>query len=210
RFAFVRTPAWPQAEPVLGPAFAELVEALGEAASEVELGASFDRAIGLHRIVMEVEMAHNLHRDYEQGGEKLSPALRALIERGRTCAAVDYTRALAGAAALNAMLDPVFDEYDAILTPAAPGEAPPPDTTGNPAFCTIWTYLGTPAVTLPLLQGENGLPIGVQLVGRRGGDARLLRTARWLADTISRGGGRVTRGAGGPGKRSRTRKGRSS
>ena len=210
RFAFVRTPAWPQAEPVLGPAFAELVEALGEAASEVELGASFDRAIGLHRIVMEVEMAHNLHRDYEQGGEKLSPALRALIERGRTCPAVDYTRALAGAAALNAMLDPVFDEYDAILTPAAPGEAPPPDTTGNPAFCTIWTYLGTPAVTLPLLQGENGLPIGVQLVGRRGGDARLLRTARWLADTVSRGGGRVTRGAGGPGKGSRTRKGRSS
>jgi Asp-tRNA(Asn)/Glu-tRNA(Gln) amidotransferase A subunit family amidase len=208
RFAFVRTPAWPQAEPVLGPAFAELVEALGEAASEVELGASFDRATGLHRIIMEVEMAHNLHRDYEQGGDKLSPALRALIERGRAHPAVDYTRALAGAAALNTMLDPVFDEYDAILTPAAPGEAPPPDTTGNPAFCTIWTYLGTPAVTLPLLQGENGLPIGVQLVGRRGGDARLLRTARWLADTVT--GSRRRRAKAGAAKTGapRSRKGK--
>jgi Asp-tRNA(Asn)/Glu-tRNA(Gln) amidotransferase A subunit family amidase len=189
RFAFVRTPAWPQGEPVLGPAFAELTGALGEKASEAELGASFERALELHRVVMEVEMAHNLHRDYEQGGDKLSPVLRALIERGRAYPAIDYTRALAGAAALNALLDDVFNEYDAILTPAAPGEAPRGlDRTGNPAFCTLWTYLGTPAVTLPLLQGENGLPIGVQLVGRRGNDARLLRTARWLTDTVAHGG----------------------
>ncbi len=109
------------------------------------------------------------------------------------------------------MLDPVFDEYDAILTPAAPGVAPRGlDSTGNAVFCTIWTYLGTPAVTLPLLQGESGLPIGVQLVARRGNDARLLRTARWLAGTLARGGRRRPRSAtrsdqgGGP----RTRKGK--
>jgi Asp-tRNA(Asn)/Glu-tRNA(Gln) amidotransferase A subunit family amidase len=211
RFAFVRTPAWPQAESVTGPAFAELVEALGEAASEVELGQSFERAIEMHGIVMDVEMAHNLHRDYEQGADKLSPALRKLIERGRTHPAIDYTRALAGAAALNATLDPIFDEYDAILAPAAPGEAPRGlDTTGNPVFCTIWTYLGTPAVTVPLLQGESGMPIGVQLVGRRGNDARLLRTARWLADTIERGGRRRARAAAGSGKGGapRSRKGK--
>jgi Asp-tRNA(Asn)/Glu-tRNA(Gln) amidotransferase A subunit family amidase len=202
RFAFVRTPAWLQAEPVTAPAFAELVEALGEAASEVELGASFERAIEMHRIVMDVEMAHNLHRDYEKGGDKLSPLLRQLIERGRSRPAIDYTRALAGAAPLNAMLDPVFDEYDALLTPAAPGEAPRSlDSTGNPVFCTIWTYLGTPAVTLPLLQGENGMPIGVQLVARRGNDARLLRTARWLAGTIERGRRRRARGTSGTRRR---------
>ena len=106
----------------------------------------------MHRTVMEVEMAHNLHRDFEQGGDSLSKVLRALIERGRKALAVDYTRALAGSAPLNAALDGVFDEYDAILTPAAPGPAPRGlDSTGNPAFCTMWTYLGTPAVTLPLL-----------------------------------------------------------
>ena len=120
--------------------------------SEVEIGQSFDRAIDMHRTVMEVEMAHNLHRDFEQGGEALSKVLRALIERGRKALAVDYTRALAGSAPLNQALDGVFDEYDAILTPAAPGPAPRGlDTTGNPVFCTLWTYLGTPAVTLPLL-----------------------------------------------------------
>jgi Asp-tRNA(Asn)/Glu-tRNA(Gln) amidotransferase A subunit family amidase len=211
RFAFVRTPAWPQGEPVLEPAFAELTEALGEAAGEVELGSSFDRVLDMHRIIMEVEMAHNLHRDYEQGGDKLSPVLRALIERGRAHPAIEYTRALAGAVRLNAMLDDVFNEYDAILTPAAPGEAPRGlDRTGNPAFCTLWTYLGTPAVTLPLLQGENGLPIGVQLIGRRGNDARLLRTARWLTDTVAGGGRRRARSAAGSAKSgaARTRKGK--
>jgi Asp-tRNA(Asn)/Glu-tRNA(Gln) amidotransferase A subunit family amidase len=208
RFAFVRSPAWPQAEPVTGPAFAELIETLGEAASEVELGPSFERAIDLHRIVMEVEMAHNLHRDYEQGAASLSPVLRKLIERGRTYPAIDYTRALAAVAPLNASLDHVFDEYDAILTPAAPGPAPRGlDSTGNPAFCTIWTYLGTPAVTLPLLQSEEGMPIGVQLIARRGNDARLLRTARWLARTCMRGSRRRSPGKQAPTTR-RARKGK--
>jgi aspartyl-tRNA(Asn)/glutamyl-tRNA(Gln) amidotransferase subunit A len=42
-----------------------------------------------------------------------------------------------------------------------------------------------PAISLPLLEGKNGLPIGVQLVGPRHGDARLLRTARWLAGKVA-------------------------
>jgi Asp-tRNA(Asn)/Glu-tRNA(Gln) amidotransferase A subunit family amidase len=188
RFAFVRTPAWKHAEPVTAEAFAELAEALGERASEVELGESFARAYDLHRIVMEVEMAHNLHRDYETAGDLLSGELRGLIERGRQVLAIDYAGALAGSGPLNTMLDSVFDEYDAILTPAAPGAAPRGlETTGNPVFCTLWTYLGTPAVTLPLLTSEAGLPIGVQLVGRRGNDARLLRTANWLVKALAGG-----------------------
>jgi Asp-tRNA(Asn)/Glu-tRNA(Gln) amidotransferase A subunit family amidase len=199
RFAFVRTPAWKHAEEVTGAAFAELVEALGEQVSEVEIGQDFERVYDMHRTIMEVEMAHNLHRDFEQGGESLSEVLRALIERGRKALAVDYTRALAGSAPLNDALEGVFDEYDAILTPSAPGPAPRGlSTTGNPAFCTLWTYLGTPAVSLPLLNAENGLPIGVQLVGRRGNDARLLRTANWLVKTLARGGGKA---AAGPGSR---------
>lgn len=196
RFAFVRTPAWPMAENVTRDAFAELVEALGEHVSEVELGKNFDHAIDMHRIVMEVEMAHNLHRDFEQGGDALSPVLHALIERGRKRLAVDYTRALANSAPLNQALDAVFDEYDAIVAPAAPGPAPLGlESTGNPVFCTLWTYLGTPAVTLPLLAADNGLPMGVQLIGRRGNDARLLRTANWLVKTLARNSGGRRRAA---------------
>lgn len=193
RFAFVRSPVWDQAEPVTREAFAELVEALGEACSEVELGPSFDRAVDMHRIIMEVDMAHNLRRDYQRGGDKLSTPLRHAIERGRAHLAVDYCSALAGIAPLNQALDHIFDEYDAVLTPAAPGPAPGIETTGNPVFCTLWTYLGVPAISLPLMRSEAGLPLGVQLVGRRGNDARLLRTARWLVKTIGRTRGSARR-----------------
>jgi Asp-tRNA(Asn)/Glu-tRNA(Gln) amidotransferase A subunit family amidase len=187
RFAFVRSAAWRFAEAVTKSAFAELVDALGDAVAEVELGTGFERAINLHRTVMEVEMAHNLHRDYEKGGDQLSARLRQTIERGRGYLAVDYARAVAGIISLNEALGEVFDEFDAILTPAAPAEAPRGlESTGDPIFCTTWTYLGTPAVTLPLMQSETGMPLGVQLVGRRGDDARLLRTARWLVATLAR------------------------
>ena len=189
RFAFVRTPVWKHAEPATEEAFAELVEFLGEGAGEVEVGESFGRAIDMHRTIMEVDMTYNFHRDYEKGADKLSPVLRQLIERGRAYPAIEYTRAIGGIAQLNASLDAVFDEYDAILTPAAPGPAPHGlDSTGNPVFCSTWTLLGVPAVTLPLLQSEDGMPLGVQLVGRRDNDARLLRTANWLVKACERGG----------------------
>ena len=200
RFAFVRSPAWEHAEPVTQEAFAELVEALGEQAGEVELGSAFYNAIDRHRTIMEVEMAHNLHRDYEQGRDQFSAPLRQLIERGRGRNAVEYTQAVAAIGPLNEVLAGVFDEYDAILTPAAPGEVQRGlESTGNPVFCSIWTYLGTPAITLPLMNSEAGLPLGVQLVGRRGNDARLLRTARWLVSNVgrtSRGGRREVTTAG--------------
>jgi Asp-tRNA(Asn)/Glu-tRNA(Gln) amidotransferase A subunit family amidase len=193
RLAFARSPSWMHAEPVTHEAFGELVEALGEAVAEVELDERFARAREMHRTIVEVEIAHNLQRDYEKGGDRLSTALRTAIERGRGHAAVDYTAAVAGIRSLNIALDPVFDEFDAILTPAAPGEAPLGlESTGDPVFCALWTYLGTPAVTLPLLRSPAGMPIGVQLVGRRDGDARLLRTANWLVTTL---GGERRRGS---------------
>ena len=196
RFAYVRSAAWDQAQPATQEAFGELVEELGEAAVAVDLGERFGRAIAWQKIVMEVEMAHNLHRDYETGPDQISEPLRKLIERGRQYPAAEYVAALAARAALNGLLDEVFNEYDAILTPAAPGEAPLGlESTGNPVFCSTWTYLGTPAITLPLLRGESGMPVGVQLVGRRGNDARLLRTARWLVKTVG-GGGRKSSAPG--------------
>ena len=112
--------------------------------------------------------------------------LRDTIESGREIRAVDYNRAVDWRNVLNAGLERLFERYDAIVTPATTGEAPEGlDSTGNRAFCTLWTYCGTPALTLPFMKGPRGLPLGVQLVGLRGDDARLLRTARWLVQRVT-------------------------
>jgi Asp-tRNA(Asn)/Glu-tRNA(Gln) amidotransferase A subunit family amidase len=195
RLAFVRSPAWDQAEAVTQEAFGELVETLGDAVVEVELGANYAKGPQWHNIIMLSEMAHNLRRVYEKGGDKASAPLRAAVEAGRKIAASDYLEAKAGIVAINEAFDGLFDEFNAVVTPAAPGPAPRGlESTGSPAFCALWTYLGVPAVTVPLMQTEAGLPLGVQLVGQRGDDARLLRAAQWLAETI--GGKRRTPGRG--------------
>jgi Asp-tRNA(Asn)/Glu-tRNA(Gln) amidotransferase A subunit family amidase len=86
---------------------------------------------------------------------------------------------------LNEGFEEIYQRYDALLTPAAAGTAPKGlASTGDPAFCTLWTLCGMPALNLPLMRGGNGLPLGAQLVGERGQDARLLRTARWLVSQV--------------------------
>jgi Asp-tRNA(Asn)/Glu-tRNA(Gln) amidotransferase A subunit family amidase len=185
KLAFVRSVVWDQAAEDTKAGFAELVEALGERVEEVALSASFDDAIEIHGTIMEADLAKSFAREYETGRDQLSARLCAMIEAGQRVLAMDYNRALERAATLNAALDELFTGYDAILTPSAPGEAPGGlGSTGSPVFCTTWTLCGVPAVTLPLLRGASGMPIGVQLVGQKGDDARLLRTARWLIESV--------------------------
>jgi Asp-tRNA(Asn)/Glu-tRNA(Gln) amidotransferase A subunit family amidase len=155
---------------------------------EIEFSAAED-AYGWHRAVMEAEIAANLRREFDEGSAGLSDYLKARIERGRDVRAVQYLGALARIPGLHASFTDLFEQrYDAILTPASFGTAPPGlESTGDPSFCTLWTLCGMPALSVPLMQGANRLPLGVQLVGPRHGDARLLRTARWLVAKLSEG-----------------------
>jgi len=184
--AFARTPLWDRTDGDQQEAFAELVEHLGERVVDLDLPAIAGEALNWHRTIMEAEMAANLDAEWTRGRDKLSSSLRAQLERGRAVTALDYQRAVARIPILNAGFQEIFERCDAILTPAAPGTAPKGlEATGDPSFCTLWTLAGMPAITLPLMQGANGLPLGVQLVGARGSDARLLRTARWLVGAVA-------------------------
>ena len=153
----------------------------------MELFPSASEAWDWQRTIMETEMAANLEPLWGAGKDNLSERLRGLIDRGCETRAIDYQRTLRKVPPVRESFDELFMErYDAIITPPALGTAPKGlDATGDPVFCVLWTLLGMPAVTLPLMQGANGLPLGVQLVGRRNFDARLLRTARWLEKKLA-------------------------
>ncbi len=180
--AMVETPFWDRAAVDTRDGFAELLDVLGDHGTAAGLPEVFGRGAGWLATVMAAEMGRNLGHYADRDPDQVSATFKALIEQGRSIHAVDYLAARDMQAVMREALDPLFERFDAILTPSAPSEAPRDlDTTGDPIFCTLWTFCGLPAVTLPLLAGENGLPIGVQLVGPYGQDAKLLRTARWLA-----------------------------
>jgi Asp-tRNA(Asn)/Glu-tRNA(Gln) amidotransferase A subunit family amidase len=189
-FAFIKTPHWQSADEDTREGFAEIIDGLGSQVEEVELFPSTADAWPCHQSIMSAEMAYNLEREWRSGGARLSEQLRAQIERGREVRAADYLSAVGRIKLVNEIFIELFEQrYDAILTPAAPSAAPKGlASTGDPSFCTLWTLCGMPALSLPLLQNSAGMPLGVQLVGPRYGDARLLRTARWLARHVAAGG----------------------
>jgi Asp-tRNA(Asn)/Glu-tRNA(Gln) amidotransferase A subunit family amidase len=186
-FAFIKTPMWERVDDETKEGFAEIVEELGEQVEEVELIPSASNGWQWHQTIMSAEMALNLAREWERGQTRMSEQLRQQIDIGRRVSAFDYQYARQQIAPMHESFVELFEQrYDAILTAAAPSAAPKGLTsTGDPSFCTLWTLCGMPCITLPLLQSRTGLPIGVQLVGPRDGDARLLRTARWLAGKIA-------------------------
>lgn len=183
RLAFARSPVWEEAEPATRDIFLQWAETVAGGLPSAELPQVCDTVVVCHRTIGEAELAKAYESYYARGKSRLSPQLRGMIERGQKVSDSAYGDALAGMAAIGEALSQVFSRYDALITPATTGEAPVGlASTGSPIFCTLWTLCGLPCVTLPLLSGLAGMPLGVQVVGPVGSDARLLRIARWLMD----------------------------
>ncbi len=183
--AFAKTAVWDQADAATQEAFAELVELLGDDCRDLPLSEPFDHCVEMHRNIMNADLARNYAGYYAKGKDKLTDTLCQMIEFGQKVSAVDYNTAIDGQDLLNSGLDMVFAHYDIIITPATTGEAPLGlGATGSPIFNTLATYCGVPSITLPLMEGPNGLPLGVQVIGPRDDDARLLRNAKWLMQRV--------------------------
>ena len=181
--AFCRSPHWPKARPATIAAMeraSSLFRSFGAPIEDVDLPPSFDRVLDAQWTILSFEFARVLAYERTQRRELLSERLCTLLDNGTKIALADYRSALSLARTCRAEIAPLFERYDAILTPAASGEAPHGlQSSSDLLFQRLWTVLHLPAITLPGLVGEQGLPIGVQLVGRHGGDANLLTVARW-------------------------------
>ncbi len=180
RLAFVRTPVWDQADPAAQAALEGFAAALGDDCEEVELPGWLAEAWDWHKTAQIYAIAQCYGPLADEYGPKMSESLRDAIARGRDMTEAAYRHAVAQRDRVAEALGEIHARFDAILCLPAPGPAPEGlGFTGDPVFNAFWTYVGTPCVTLPLLE-VDGMPMGVQLTGPRGGDGPLLRTARWL------------------------------
>ena len=180
RFAFVKSSVWDEGEPAMQAALTAFAKGLGGQCVDVALPPIFTDAKAWHYMIMGAEDAKYYGPLMDRAPDLLSAAIKERLHAGRKVTAVEYLNAIAMRDVLYGEIANILDQYDAMLTPASAGPAPKGlGWTGNPAFNAIWTYLGVPCVTLPLLKAD-GLPLGVQLVGKRREDGKLLRTAHWL------------------------------
>jgi len=168
--------------------FGELREVLGGQVETIALPESLGNIIDHQKVIHQYEVRRHLAHEFEHSPDQLSTAMRKTMQAADTIGADDYAHSLAAMAAAKSFFAELFHDYDAVLTPAATGAAPSGlERTGDPIFCTLWTFCGLPSLTLPLLQAENGLPIGVQLVAGLEEDDRLCRSAQWLLNFLDEG-----------------------
>ena len=191
RVALCRGPEWRRLDAatraMLGRALAAFAAA-GAETGERATAPPFDGLNEAQEVIMKAEAARSLAHERAEHGERLSDGLREMLDIGARLAPDALDRARDCAAECRAGEAALFGGADLLLTAAAPGEAPPRATTGDPMCNRAWTLLGAPCATLPFGAGPNGLPLGAQLVARRGADPRLLAWARWAEGALADAG----------------------
>lgn len=163
-----------------------VLEALGPQVTRMSAADTLSNLVAVQARIHEYEICLHQAEVFDTHWDQISDTLKPIVTRGRQIGKAEYDDALAVKASAESFFADFFTEFDAIVAPSAAGEAPRfGEGTGDPIFCTLWTLAGLPCVTLPLLLGDNDLPIGVQLIGPAENDDRLLRTVHWLQNHLA-------------------------
>ena len=188
RVGLCRTPRWSEADQPsrsnLEAATTRLAEA-GARVRDYELPAGSEHLFDAHGVVALFEAARALAWEYEHHRTLLSGSIKTKLEEGLRYPRRAYDDAQALVRECRSAFAASMQNYDFLITLSAPDEAPKGfTTTGSSLFNRIWTWLGVPCVTLPFGQGPQGLPLGVQLIGRTDGDGDLLAWAGWVHERL--------------------------
>ena len=183
KFIFYKTKNWKNINKKSQEAFEFLIKSFKKNIEIYDEPSYFKEIPKYHQIIHEVDMANNFQVYYDKDKSKLSKEMNDAISRGLKYSAKDYSDAIDFMKQSYESYKEVFEDYYGILSPSSNGVADKGlGSTGSADFQKIWTYLGLPAISLPLLTGENDLPLGLQLVGNKFDDLRFLGTAKWLED----------------------------
>ena len=157
----------------------------GARVTDRELPDDFNNLKDAHPIVMNHESARALGWELTNARDGISEGLRDRLDFGLSRTGEQVADAYAVFERTQRAFPDAMDGLDVLITPSAPGEAPNGlEWTGDPAFNFIWTSLHVPCVTVPAGLGPNGMPLGIQIVGRRGDDKAVLAWAQWVAAAI--------------------------
>jgi Asp-tRNA(Asn)/Glu-tRNA(Gln) amidotransferase A subunit family amidase len=188
RIALTRTRRWNQASEATHTAIERAAAALaraGATVSDFELPETFDRLYEAQELIMNFDAARALSDERFRNPERLSEHLQRKLQQHWDMPRAAYDDAMRLARECRARFDAVFADFDVLLTPSAPGEAPEGIAgTGSSLFNRNWTLLGAPCVTVPYGRGANELPLGVQIVGGFDDDARVLQAAHWVEQVL--------------------------
>ena len=188
RAGICRSPAWEQALPetqALLPRIADALARSGASVAERELSSAVAALAHAQPVVMNAESGRSMGWELAHAPARISAVLHDRLEWGLARPEAELDAAYAAFSAAHRDFPSVMEGLDVLITPSAPGQAPAGlGWTGDPAFNSIWTALHVPCVTVPAGTGPDGLPLGVQIVGRRGDDRALLAWAQWVAAAI--------------------------
>ncbi|OYY12742.1 MAG: amidase [Polynucleobacter sp. 24-46-87] len=165
---------------------AKRLEDAGATTQKLTLPKEYWDAIQSMNLIMEAEAAEIHASHIDNSSELLSVHIKELVKRGLQHNAPSYIAAKSLQKKLRATIGAYFQEFDAFLMAPASGEAPKSlDSTGDPIFCALWSYLGVPSITIPVKKSQNGLPLGIQLIGGYGDDAKLLSIAKFAESALA-------------------------
>ena len=183
RIGLCLTPQWQHAQPEVKDLFGRLGGELSRAGATVAdfaLPSPYEKMHDAQALIWDYEVARCLTSEHALHRDKIREPLLGQIERGLAMPWEDYERAMAIAREGRRSFDDVMGDFDVLVVPSSQGEAPRGQATGMPYFNRNWSLLHTPAVHVPYGTGPNNLPIGFQVVGRIGDDARTLACAHWM------------------------------
>ena len=181
KFIFYKTKNWKNIDKESQKSFEIFIKTFKKNIEVFDTPSYFDDIPKYHKIIHETDMANNFQLYYKKYKKKLSKEMVSAIERGLKNSATEYAEAIDFMKRSYDSYKEVFEDYHGVLTPASSGVAPKGlGNTGSPEFSTVWTYLGLPSISLPLLTGKNDLPLGIQFIGDKHDDLRFLGVASWI------------------------------
>ena len=181
KFIFYKTESWKLIEKKSREAFEYFIKSFKNNIEVFDTPSYFKDIHKYHQIIHETDLANNFALYYQKYKKKLSKFMQDAISKGNKHSAKEYAEAIDFMKRSYDSFQEVFEDYHGILSPSSPGVAPKGlKSTGTAEFNKVWSYMGTPCISLPLLQGEGNMPLGVQLIGAKFDDHRFLGVANWL------------------------------